>query len=54
MASFGLSELARYGFVELEATLAKLDQLVAKVGDSGRSAMAGLGYSANPDQALSA
>lgn len=54
MASFGLSELARYGFVELEATLAKLDQLVAKVGDSGRSALAELGFSANPDQALNA
>ncbi len=50
--SSGLSELARYGFVELDATLAKLDQLVALVGDVGRSAIAYLGQSADPDQAL--
>ncbi|MEY4451869.1 MAG: hypothetical protein RLZZ380_990 [Actinomycetota bacterium] len=54
MAGLGLSELARYGFVELEATVAKLDQLVTAVGDSGRSALAELGLSANPDQALNA
>ncbi len=54
MAGLGLSELARYGFVELEGTVAKLDQLVAAVGDSGRSALAELGLSANPDQALNA
>ncbi len=52
MAGLGLSELARYGFVELEATIAKLDQLVAAIGDSGHSALAELGLSANPDQAL--
>lgn len=54
MSSLGLSELARYGFVDLEATVAKLDQLVASVGDSGRSALLELGNSANPDQALNA
>ncbi len=54
MAGLGLSELARYGFVELEATIAKLDQLVAAIGDSGHSALAELGLSANPDQALNA
>ena len=54
MAGLGLSELARYGFVELEGTVAKLDQLVSAVGDSGRSALAELGFSANPDQALNA
>lgn len=54
MAGLGLSELARYGFVELEATIGKLDQLVSLVGDSGRSALAELGFSANPDQALNA
>lgn len=48
----GLSELARYGFVELSDTLAKLDQLVAKVGDSGRAALATLGTTQDPDQAL--
>jgi len=54
VAGLGLSELARYGFVELEATVPKLDQLVSAVGDSGRSALAELGNSANPDQALNA
>ena len=50
--SSGLSELARYGFVDLSATLSKLDELVKLVGDPGRSALASLGKSANPDQAL--
>lgn len=54
MVGLGLSELARYGFVELEGTVAKLDQLVSAVGDSGRSALGELGLSANPDQALNA
>ncbi|MEN9714358.1 MAG: hypothetical protein RLZZ164_1022 [Actinomycetota bacterium] len=50
--SSGLSELARFGFADLSAALLKLDQLVKLVGDSGRSALASLGRSANPDQAL--
>lgn len=54
MAGLGLSELARYGFVDLEGTVPKLDQLVAAIGDSGRSALAELGFAANPDQALNA
>jgi glutamate-ammonia-ligase adenylyltransferase len=54
MAGLGLSELARYGFVDLEGTVPKLDQLVSAVGDSGRSALAELGFAANPDQALNA
>ncbi|MEY3472545.1 MAG: hypothetical protein RLY22_48, partial [Actinomycetota bacterium] len=54
MAGPGLSELARFGFVELEATIAKLDELVSEVGDAGHSALAELGQSANPDQALNA
>ena len=54
MASLGLTELARYGFVDLEGTVSKLDALVAKVGDAGRAALAELGLSANPDQALNA
>lgn len=48
----GLTELARYGFVDLSATLAKLDELVSLVGDSGRAALASLGSVADPDQAL--
>ena len=52
--SAGLSELAKYGFIELGETVAKLDQLVEQVGDSGRSALAPISQSANPDQALNA
>lgn len=48
----GLSELARYGFADLSSTMGKLDQLVRLVGDSGRSALADLALSADPDQAL--
>lgn len=54
MSGLGLSELARYGFLELEGTVAKLDALVAKVGDGGRAALASLSRSASPDQALNA
>ena len=54
MAGLGLSELARYGFVDLEGTVPKLDELVKAIGDSGRSALAELGKAANPDQALNA
>lgn len=50
--SEGLTELARYGFVELSSTLSKLDELVSMVGDSGRAALAALGAVADPDQAL--
>lgn len=50
--SAGLSELAKYGFVDLSETVSKLDQLVSSVGDSGRSALAAIAQSANPDQAL--
>jgi len=50
--SLGLSELARYGFVDLGGTISKLDQLVKLVGDSGRSALASLAVAADPDQAL--
>jgi glutamate-ammonia-ligase adenylyltransferase len=49
-----LSELARLGFVDLEGTVGKLDQLVSKVGDAGRSALASIAKSAAPDQALNA
>jgi glutamate-ammonia-ligase adenylyltransferase len=47
-----LGGLAKFGFVELEGTIAKLDELVALVGDSGRSALFALGKAASPDQAL--
>ncbi len=50
--SLGLSELARFGFVDLSGTIGKLDQLVKLVGDSGRSALAALVLAADPDQAL--
>lgn len=50
--SLGLSELARFGFVDLSGTIGKLDELVRLVGDSGRSALAALGVAADPDQAL--
>lgn len=50
----GLSELARYGFVDLSGTMQKIDQLVKLVGDPGRSAIASLSKSADPDQALNA
>ena len=49
-----LTELARFGFTDLSGTIAKLDQLVSQVGDGGRIAMASLGKSGNPDQALNA
>ncbi len=54
MANLGLSELAKYGFVELEGALAKLERLVALVGNHGRSVLAELGLAADPDQALNA
>ena len=47
-----LSELARFGFSDLSGTVGKLDELVKLVGDNGRSAVASLAKSANPDQAL--
>ncbi len=53
-SSMGLSELARLGFSELEATIGKLDKLVSLVGDSGRAALAPLADAPNPDQALNA
>ena len=50
--SSSLSELAKYGFVNLSSTVSKLENLVANVGDNGRSALASLALAANPDQAL--
>ena len=48
----GLSELARFGFDDLSGTVGKLDQLVKLIGDAGRTSLAYLSKSANPDQAL--
>jgi len=50
--AYSLSELARFGFIDLSLAMQKLDQLVSLVGDSGRSALAPLGLAADPDQAL--
>ncbi|CAB4615070.1 MAG: bifunctional [glutamine synthetase] adenylyltransferase/[glutamine synthetase]-adenylyl-L-tyrosine phosphorylase [Actinobacteria bacterium] len=50
--SLGLSQLAKFGFVDLGGTITKLDELVKLVGDSGRSALAAIGAAADPDQAL--
>ena len=47
-----LLSLARFGFIDLEGTIAKLDELVALVGDVGRSALAALAKAASPDDAL--
>ena len=51
-SSGSLAGLAKYGFVDLDGTIAKLDELVSLVGDAGRSALAALSKSASPDQAL--
>ena len=48
----GLSELARFGFVDLSGTIPKMDQLVRLVGDSGRAAFASLAKAADADAAL--
>ena len=48
----GLSEFAKFGFVDLSGTIGKLDQLVSLVGDPARSAVASLALVADPDQAL--
>lgn len=50
--AFALSELAQYGFADLGGTFAKLEQLVALVGDPARSSFASLSGAQDPDQAL--
>jgi [glutamine synthetase] adenylyltransferase / [glutamine synthetase]-adenylyl-L-tyrosine phosphorylase len=52
MRSSGLSELARHGFEDLSGTVAKLDELVGRVGDWGHSALGPLSKAASPDRAL--
>jgi glutamate-ammonia-ligase adenylyltransferase len=51
-SSGALASLAKFGFTDLDGTIAKLDELVDLVGDSGRSSLASISKSANPDQAL--
>jgi glutamate-ammonia-ligase adenylyltransferase len=53
-ATNSLTALAKFGFVELSDSLAKLDQLVSLVGDPGRTVLASLAKCADPDQALNA
>lgn len=47
-----LSELARYGFVQLSDALNGLDRLVQLVGDNGHLALIPLSQSPSPDKAL--
>jgi glutamate-ammonia-ligase adenylyltransferase len=51
-SSGALASLAKYGFTDLDGTIAKLDELVALVGDTGRASLASISKSSNPDQAL--
>ena len=51
-SSGALASLAKYGFTDLDGTIGKLDELVSLVGDVGRSSLAAISQSANPDQAL--
>jgi glutamate-ammonia-ligase adenylyltransferase len=51
-SSSPLAGLAKLGFTDLERTISKLDELVALVGDVGRSALASISKAAYPDQAL--
>jgi len=48
----GLSELAGYGFINLDPALANLEELVELLGDRIRPALAFVAKSQNPDQAL--
>ena len=48
----GLSELAGYGFINLEPALSNLEELVALLGDRVRPALAFVAKAQNPDQSL--
>ena len=50
--STGLSELAGYGFINLEPALSNLEELVELLGDRVRPALAFVAKAQNPDQAL--
>ena len=47
-----LSELAGYGFINLEPALKNLEELVALLGDRARPALAFVAKAQNPDQSL--
>jgi hypothetical protein len=50
--SLGLSDYARYGFAELEATARNINELETLIGTSCRENLKTLSAVANPDQAL--
>lgn len=50
--STGLSELAGYGFINLEPALANLEELVELIGDRVRPSLAFVAKAQNPDQSL--
>lgn len=50
--STGLSELAGYGFIDLEPALSNLEELVQLLGDRARPALAFVAKAQNPDQSL--
>lgn len=50
--STGLSELAGYGFINLEPALANLEELVELLGDRVRPSLAFVSRAQNPDQSL--
>ena len=48
----GLSELAGFGFINLEPALKNLDELTALIGTKSESVLEFVSKSQNPDQAL--
>jgi len=50
--STGLSELAGYGFIDLEPALSNLEELVQLLGDRIRPSLAFVAKAQNPDQSL--
>ena len=47
-----LSELAGYGFINLDPALNNLEELVVLIGDRARPALAFVAKAQNPDQSL--
>ena len=48
----GLSELASYGFIELENALSNLEKLIVLIGDRAHPSLTFVSNSQNPDQSL--